>query len=184
LGPRNGGGTHTQAGALGIFTFFTVGSRLLTYLVGGADPGLAELREELARLQAGGVLARRVFLASLLAEAYRSAGQPDRGLDVLAVALKAVEAGAERSYESALHRLRGELLLAVGLGAEDADACFHRAVATAQAIGARSLELGAATSLAGGSTSVGAAGLGVWPPLRADGRIVEDAAREIFGGRD
>lgn len=132
----------------GIFTFFTVGSKLLTYLVAGAGPGLAELREELARLQTGGVLTRRVVLASLLAEAYGRAGQPDRGLDVLADALKAVEAGAERHAESALHRLRGELLLAVSPGAEDAEACFRRAVATAQAIGARSLELRAATSLA------------------------------------
>jgi DNA-binding SARP family transcriptional activator len=131
----------------GIFTFFTVGSKLLTYLVGGAGPGIAELSAELARLQTGGVLTRRVFLASLLAEAY-GAGQPDRGLDVLADALKTVEAGAERYYESALHRLRGELLLATGPGAEDADACFRRAVAAAQAIGARSLELRAATSLA------------------------------------
>jgi predicted ATPase len=84
----------------------------------------------------------------LVAEAYGGAGQPDRGLDVLAGALKAVEAGAERHYESEVHRLRGELLLAVGRGAEDAEACFRRAVASAQAIGERSFELRAATSLA------------------------------------
>jgi adenylate cyclase len=132
----------------GMFTFFTVGSRLLTYLAAGAGPGLAELNEELVRLQTGGVLTRRVFLASLVAEAYGSTGQPARGLEVLDAALKAVEGGAERFYESALHRLRGELLLAVDPGAEDAEACFRRAVGAAQAIGARSLELRAATSLA------------------------------------
>ena len=132
----------------GIFMHFTVGSKLLTYLVGGAGRGLAELSEEVARLQTGGVLYRRVFLTSLRAEAYGSAGQPDRGLEVLADALKTVEAGAERYYESALHRLRGELFLAVGAGTEDAEACFRRAVAAAQAIGARSLELRAVMSLA------------------------------------
>ena len=132
----------------GIFTFFTVVAKLLAYLVAGGRPGLAELGAELARLQTGGVLTRRVLLALLVAEAYGGAGQPDRGLDVLAEALKAVEAGAERQYESEVHRLRGELLLAVSPGAEDAEACFRRAVATAQAIGARSLELRAATSLA------------------------------------
>ena len=132
----------------GIFTFFTVGAKLLAHLVAGARPGLAELGAELARLQTGGVLTRRVLLALLVAEAYGGAGQPDRGLDVLAGALKAVEAGAERHYESEVHRLRGELLLAVGRGAEDAEACFRRAVASAQAIGERSFELRAATSLA------------------------------------
>jgi hypothetical protein len=132
----------------GIFTFFTVGAKLLAYLVAGAGPGLAELGREVARLQTGGVLTRRALLALLLAEAFGGAGQPDQGLDVLADALKATDAGAERLYESALHRLRGELLLAVGAGAGDAEACFRRAVASAQAFGARSLELRAATSLA------------------------------------
>ena len=132
----------------GIFTFFSVGAKLLAHLVAGARPGLDELGAELARLQTGGVLTRRVLLAMLVAEAYGGAGQPDRGLDVLAGALKAVEAGAERHYESEVHRLRGELLLAVGRGAEDAEACFRRAVASTQAIGGRSFELRAATSLA------------------------------------
>ena len=132
----------------GIFTFFTVAAKLLAHLVDGACPGLTELGAELARLQTGGVLTRRVLLALLMAEAYGGAGQPERGLDVLADALKAVEAGAERHYESEVHRLRGELLLAVDRGAEGAEACFRRAVASAQAIGERSFELRAATSLA------------------------------------
>ncbi|HEV8641611.1 MAG TPA: BTAD domain-containing putative transcriptional regulator [Methylomirabilota bacterium] len=132
-----------------ILTSFTVGSKLLTCLLSGAGPSLTEVLEELARLQTNrGVLAHRAFFASLVAEAYGSAGRPDRGLEVLADALKTVEAGAERYYESALHRLRGELLLAVGAGTEGAEACFRRAVAAAQAIGARSLELRAVTSLA------------------------------------
>jgi adenylate cyclase len=132
----------------GILSYFSVGSKLLVHVVGGVGPGLAELGDEVVRLRTGGVLARRVFHASLLAEAYGSAGSPERGLDVLTDALKAVDAGAERFYESALHRLRGELLLAIDADAEDAEACLRRAVGAAQAIGARSLELRAATSLA------------------------------------
>src|SRR5262245_473847 len=132
----------------GIFAFFTVGSRLLAHLAGSPGPELDDLSAELARLQRGGIRARRVVLAMLLAEAYGLAGRPDRGLDVVDEALKAVEAGAERYYESAHHRLRGELRMAVDPRAEDAEACFRRAVNAAQAIGARSLELRAATSLA------------------------------------
>jgi hypothetical protein len=131
-----------------MFAYFTVGSKLVAHLAGATGPGLSALAGEMARLQTGGVRARRVFHMSLLAEAYGKAGEPDRGLEVLADALKAVEAGAERFYESALHRLRGELLLAVDPGALDAEACFRRALAAARAIGARSLELRAATSLA------------------------------------
>lgn len=89
-----------------------------------------------------------MFLAALLAEAYGRAERADRALEVVREALKAVEARAERYYESALHRLRGELRLAVDPAAADAEACFRRAVATARAVGARSLELRAATSLA------------------------------------
>jgi adenylate cyclase len=68
-----------------------------------------------------------VFLAALLAEAYGRAERADRALEVVREALKAVEARA---------------------AAADAEACFRRAVATARAVGARSLELRAATSLA------------------------------------
>ena len=132
----------------GIFSYFSVGSKLLLHVVSGVGPALPELVDEVARLRTGGVLARRVFHASLLAEAHGDAGYPERGLDVLTEALKAIDAGAERFYESALHRLRGELLLAVDADTEDAEACFRRAVDAARAIGARSLELRAATSLA------------------------------------
>jgi DNA-binding SARP family transcriptional activator len=132
----------------GIVTYFTVGARLLAYLGGNTGTERDELEEELARLRSSGVFASRALLAWLLAEAYGSAGHPARGLEIVADGLKAVDAGAERCYESALYRLRGELFLAAGLGGEEADACFRHAISAAQAIGARSLELRGATSLA------------------------------------
>ena len=141
----------------GIFTWFTVGAKLLRYLVGGGGPEVAELGVELTRLHRGGLLARRVQLVSLLAEAYGKAQRPEEGLAVLVDAFHGVDAGAERYYESVLHRLRGELLLALNPRSPDADACFRRAIGTAKAIGARSLELRAATSLARGLVDRGAA---------------------------
>ena len=62
---------------------------------------------------------------------------------------------SEHHYEAELHRLKGELLLrqgAVGVsagsaGADDAAACFHRALDIARSEDAKSLELRAASSL-------------------------------------
>jgi adenylate cyclase len=55
----------------------------------------------------------------------------------------------ERYYEAELHRLRGELLLAQGIGTAVAEAeiCFERAIEVARRQSARSLELRATMSL-------------------------------------
>ena len=82
-----------------------------------------------------------------MAKAHGATGRPDHGLEVLAAALKAVEAGAERLYESALHGCAGAPARR-RRRRRGRQACFRRALDFAQAIGARSLELRAATSLA------------------------------------
>ncbi|MFP3888689.1 hypothetical protein [uncultured Ralstonia sp.] len=89
------------------------------------------------------------------ADVYGKAGQPQAGLDRLAEALALVEETRELVDEAQLHRLKGELLLwqssegsALHTGHEEAEACFHTAIAVARAQGARSLELQAAFSLA------------------------------------
>jgi tetratricopeptide (TPR) repeat protein len=85
----------------------------------------------------------------LLADAYREAGDPGRGLDVLAEAWRIAGGEPVGFYAPELHRIRGELLLARSAGAAgEAEACFRRALELAHARGARSLELRAATSLA------------------------------------
>ena len=91
---------------------------------------------------------------ALWAEAYRSGGQADEGLTVLAEALEVVDTTGERFYEAELHRLKGELTLqsqAVSqqsIVVEEAEASFHKALDIARAQEAKSWELRAATSLA------------------------------------
>jgi DNA-binding winged helix-turn-helix (wHTH) protein/predicted ATPase len=89
------------------------------------------------------------YMLSLLAEAHGLAGQPEAGLEAVAEGLAAVEAHGLRMYESALLRVRGQLLgLMPKAHHREADACFERAIDIARAQGARSLELLAALGLA------------------------------------
>jgi len=85
------------------------------------------------------------FAFCLLAEAYASAGLPDRGLAVLA---EIPEQALEMVYAPEVHRCGGELLLGQGDShASEAETCFRSAVELARRGGHRSLELRAATSL-------------------------------------
>ena len=79
------------------------------------------------------------FLA-LLAEAHGRAGRAAAGLDLLADALDRVERTERRWIEAELHRLRGELLLALPEPDQaEAEACFRRALAVAREQGARTV---------------------------------------------
>jgi predicted ATPase len=85
----------------------------------------------------------------LLAEAHGRLGEPAAGLAVLADALARVERTGGRWLEAELHRLRGELLLALPEPEPPrAEACFRRALAVARGQGAKLWELRAATNLA------------------------------------
>jgi predicted ATPase len=85
----------------------------------------------------------------LLADAYREAGHPDRGLEAMAEAWEIAGSEPVGFYAPELHRIRGELLLAHDAGAApEAEACFRRALGLARGRQARSFELRAATSLA------------------------------------
>jgi class 3 adenylate cyclase/predicted ATPase len=122
---------------------------------GRYEEGIAEIHQGLAAYaETGAALGRPNFLA-LLAEALGKAGDFHAGLDVLTEALALTEGTGERLDEATLHRLKGELILrqpSVGsrvfTGHEEAEACFHMAIAVARHQGARSLELQAALSLA------------------------------------
>src|SRR5262249_20897611 len=64
-------------------------------------------------------------------------------------ALAVVHSTGERVYEAELHRLKGELLLALSLDNHvEAEACFQQSLAVARHQEAKSLELRAAMSLA------------------------------------
>ncbi|MGE8367918.1 adenylate/guanylate cyclase domain-containing protein [Cupriavidus sp.] len=117
---------------------------------GRLEEGIAEIRQGLAAYEAtGAALGKPNFLA-LLAEALGRAGDFQAGLDVLAEALALTEDTGERLDEATLHRVKGELILQCRTltGHDEAEACFHKAIAVARHQGSRSLELQAALSLA------------------------------------
>jgi predicted ATPase len=138
---------------------------------GGAEEGIAQMRQGWLAFQATGARWGRQHFVALLAEAYGKAGQVEEGLSALAEALAVGKKTEERFYEAELYRLKGELLVAQesreqGAGSKEqnlagpepqsqildphgeAEACFLKAIDTARQQQAKSWELRAATSLA------------------------------------
>jgi class 3 adenylate cyclase/predicted ATPase len=116
---------------------------------GRAEDGIAEIRRGLADYRATGAELFSPYFLFLLADAHRRADQAATGLSLVAEALGGVERTGVRWIEAELHRLRGELLLALAEPEQaEAEACFNRALDVARKQGARMWELRAATSLA------------------------------------
>jgi predicted ATPase len=123
---------------------------------GQIAPGLSQMQQGLAVIQATKEMSGRAIILSLLAEAYALDGQVEAGLALLAEALDIVHSRGLRFWEAEVYRLRGTLLLAQGSPghtttdkqAEEASTCFQQALALARQQQARAWELRAATSLA------------------------------------
>jgi predicted ATPase len=82
-----------------------------------------------------------------MAEAQAKLGQMDEALDTLAQAFTRLEETGERHWEAELHRLKGELLLALD-DPNGAEASFEKAIQIARRQHARSWELRSTISLA------------------------------------
>jgi predicted ATPase len=116
---------------------------------GRAEDGIAVIRLGLADYRATGSELFSPYFLALLADAYGQADQAADGLSLLADALDGVERTGVRWIEAELHRLRGELQLALPKPDQsDADACFGRALAVSREQQAKFWKLRAATSLA------------------------------------
>ena len=107
---------------------------------------VAGIREGIAA-RAGTKLFRPYSLG-LLCEALCAAGDHDGALAAVTEGLTTIDATGERWWEAELHRLRGLLLMA-RLDMPAAEVTLRRAIDLARLRQARSLELRAATSLAG-----------------------------------
>jgi predicted ATPase/DNA-binding winged helix-turn-helix (wHTH) protein len=115
---------------------------------GHSEEGIAQMQEGLAAHRATGIALGLTYYLALLAEGYGYAGQMDKGLMVVREALATVHTTGERWWKAELYRLQGELLLSGSRDThEEAERCFHRALAIARHQHAQSWELRAATSL-------------------------------------
>ena len=90
----------------------------------------------------------RPYWLGLLSEALGTAGDPDAALAAVTEGLATIEETGERWWEAELHRLRAMLLMA-RRDMQEAEVTLRRAIDLAHLRQARSLELRAATSLAG-----------------------------------
>ena len=121
----------------------------LEWRSGDRKPGLAAMRNSLARQAEQSSVAGTTFFETLLAEAEAEAGESDVAFCTINQALAASERTGRHWYDVETHRIRGEILLrgnsADTLTAEEA---FQRAIAVAGEQGARSFGLRAALSLA------------------------------------
>jgi len=115
---------------------------------GQTDAGITEMRAALDAWLAAGAELARPYYAGILAEAYGKVRQPAQGLAVLEEAVECMNRTGQHLAEAELHRIKGELLLAVSRDNEvEAEACFRHAIDCARRQNAKSFELRAALSL-------------------------------------
>jgi predicted ATPase len=111
--------------------------------------GLAQMRRGLVALHSAGGPLDGLLARAMLAEAYQHVGRIEEGLEAISEALTRSQETGRVYYDAELNRLRGELLLSQTPPSEDeAEKCFHDALAVARGQQAKSLELRTATSLA------------------------------------
>jgi DNA-binding SARP family transcriptional activator len=114
---------------------------------GELGAGIACMRQGItAYSETGGTTVLPQF-HGFLARACLRGGRFEEGLSALTRGMELVERTDDRFYEAELLRLKGELLLAGGADAGEAERCFRAALDVARRQEARSLELGAAMSL-------------------------------------
>ncbi|MHC2330986.1 class 3 adenylate cyclase/predicted ATPase [Bradyrhizobium sp. USDA 4454] len=115
--------------------------------LGRLSEGVAEIEHGLADYRATGAELIRPYGLMLFAETLAAKGDPDNALKLLDEALAITTSNKTVFCEPELHRIRGEVLLALNGDSEGASKEFLTAVALARGLGAHALELRALLSL-------------------------------------
>jgi predicted ATPase/class 3 adenylate cyclase len=111
---------------------------------------MADLHEALVAWRATGAQICGPYLLGLLAEAYAQIEEPETGLRLVQEGLATADSSGEHWWEPELLRLQGSLLVTSSEPqTAQAGSCFRDAVEMARDLGARGLELRAASSLSG-----------------------------------
>jgi class 3 adenylate cyclase/predicted ATPase len=128
--------------------FGTMGRGVALVGLGQQTEGIAQIRTGLTDWNATGARLTETQWLGFIAEAHLQAGELDDALTVLDRAAETAAATGECHWQAELYRLRGLVLAETGKDAEAAS-WLQRAIDTARSQQARSLELRAATNLAG-----------------------------------
>jgi class 3 adenylate cyclase/predicted ATPase len=115
---------------------------------GASAAGLATMRQGLADWRAVGSELGTTYFLTLMAEAYRDAGQLDEAWHALDEADRVAERTGEGWWAPEVRRVRGELLRLRGAAGDDVEHELKGALELARGRSARSLELRAEASLA------------------------------------
>lgn len=126
-------------------TLYTAGGLLLQ---GRMERGLRLLEKGLESYRATGAELALPYYLSMLADACTQMGRFAEAWAALNEATTLVETNDERFQEAELYRLKGELLLAESDDRPGADACFRRAIETADRYQSKAWKLRATTSRA------------------------------------
>ena len=109
---------------------------------------IAALRASIEEFMASGARLRLPYYLALLAQVYGRANRPGEGLAAIEEGLALARNSNERCWDAELHRIRGELMVANGQDAREAEAAVQRAVTIARRQHAQALELRALLTLA------------------------------------
>ncbi|PZW48265.1 transcriptional regulator [Humitalea rosea] len=123
------------------------GEGVLAIRRGDVAAGLARLRDGIAAMSPTSFSARFGPFVAGLVEGHAGIGQRGEALAVIGRALAQARRSGEAWYEPELLRLQGEVLLADGAPAAEAEALFLRALALARSQGASAWALRVAMSL-------------------------------------
>ncbi|HXZ88036.1 MAG TPA: adenylate/guanylate cyclase domain-containing protein [Candidatus Binataceae bacterium] len=115
---------------------------------GDPEAGIRKVEEGLPGLEATGNIGNYDLNSYFAVAACLEAGRISQGMALAERAIVRATAGGVRFYEADLHRLKGELILAAGGPASEAEAAFREAIEIARRQQAKSFELRGATSLA------------------------------------
>jgi tetratricopeptide (TPR) repeat protein len=116
--------------------------------LGRAEEGLASIAKGLSMYRATGAVVSTPFALTVLADAHAKLGHPIEALNLLTEGAQIIEMTQDRYTEVELHRLHGDLVKTTG-DLLRADQIYRQAIDVAQRQNAMTLELRAATSLAG-----------------------------------
>jgi predicted ATPase len=112
---------------------------------GQSEAGIADLRRGISQLRSLGLIMRIPCYLGLLAECYGEAGSTTRAFDTIEEALAVTRKSEHPLWEPEIHRVKGDLLKAVGKTNEAAES-YITAGKCAERIGAKILELRAAVA--------------------------------------
>jgi len=119
-------------------------------MLGELDAGIDEMRSNLATYRALGLERHCMRFLTNLADVLQARGQIEEGLEAVAEAERLFTTTEEIRWAAEVHRMRGRLLLARSPAETSAaESAFAAAIAEARGQRALSLELRAATDLAG-----------------------------------